>query len=90
MPLTVTVAPPSVAVADAVSVSVTDVPVVDVGLNAAVTPDGSPVALNATLEANPPVRVIVIVLVPDAPRATESVAGAADSEKSGACAPASP
>jgi len=90
VPVTVTGEEPSVAVDEAVSVSVTEAPVVDVGLNAAVTPAGRPVALKATALANPPVRVIVIVLVPDAPRAIESAAGAADSEKSGCVAPASP
>jgi hypothetical protein len=68
-------------VADAVSVSVTALPVVDAGLNEAVTPDGNPVALTATLEANPFTRAIAIALVPDAPRAIDTDAGEADSEK---------
>jgi len=58
------------------------VPVVDVGLNVAVTPVGKPVALNATLPAKPPVRVIVAVLVPLAPRLTVRLAGLTDNAKS--------
>jgi hypothetical protein len=68
----VTVAVPTVALADAVSVRV------DVALpfaggvtgfveNAAVTPEGRPDALNVVAELNPPVLVTVMVLVPLAP-----------------------
>ena len=68
----VTVAVPTVALEEAVSVRV------DVALplaggvtgfveNAAVTPLGRPLALNVVAELNPPVLVIVIVLVPLAP-----------------------
>ena len=68
----VTEAVPTVALEEAVSVRV------DVALplaggvtgfveNAAVTPLGRPLALNVVAELNPPVLVIVIVLVPLAP-----------------------
>jgi len=57
-------------VLEAASVNIVLVAVVDVGLNVAVTPLGKPLAVNATLPANPPVRVTVTVLVPLAPRLT--------------------
>ena len=68
----VTEAVPTVALEEAVSVRV------DVALplaggvtgfveNAAVTPLGRPLALNVVAELNPPVLVMVIVLVPLAP-----------------------
>jgi hypothetical protein len=66
VPVTVTVAEPTVAVLDAVKVSV-PVVVAEAGLNAAVTPVGKPLAVNATLPENPPLGVIVMVLVPLAP-----------------------
>ena len=53
VPVTVTLVIPSAAVPDAASVSVLLVPVVDAGLNVAVTPVGSPLALKATLEEKP-------------------------------------
>ncbi len=84
VPLTVTDAVPALAAPDAASVRVALVPVVEAGLNVAVTPLGSPVAVNATLLVNPPVRVIVIVLAPLAPRFTIKLAGDAESAKSGA------
>ena len=80
-PVTVTLTIPSAAVPDAASVSVLLVPVVDAGLNVAVTPVGSPLALIATLEAKPPLRVIVIALVPLAPRLIVKFAGFAESVK---------
>jgi hypothetical protein len=86
----VTVAAPSVAVLDAASVTVLLAPVVDAGLKLAVTPAGSPLADNATLLANPPVRAIDIVSVPLAPRLTVRLAGLEESEKSGVAAPGSP
>src|SRR5262249_39767720 len=58
-------------------------PVVVVGLKAAVTPVGSPVALKVTVLANPPVRGIEIVLIPLAPRFTVKLVGDADTAKSG-------
>jgi hypothetical protein len=63
----VTVAAPRVAALDAVRVNALLVPVVEGGLKLAVTPVGNPPALSATLLAKPPVRAIVIVLVPLAP-----------------------
>jgi hypothetical protein len=84
--VTGTVAAPRVAVLDAVKVSTLLVPVVVVvaGLKLAVTPVGNPLAVKATALANPLVRVIVIVLVPLAPRLTVNVAGLATNEKLGA------
>jgi hypothetical protein len=79
----VTFAVPVVAVADAVKVSVL-VPVVGFGENAAVTPEGSPVALRVTLPVKPPAGVTVIVLVAVALRLTVTAVGAAESVKSAA------
>ncbi|HEX6395905.1 MAG TPA: hypothetical protein VFZ95_00645, partial [Steroidobacteraceae bacterium] len=65
-------AEPTVAVLEAVNVAVTELPVVAAdGLNATVTPDGSPVAAKLTL----PVKLLrlMAMLVPAlAPRATET------------------
>jgi hypothetical protein len=74
-----------VAVLEAASVNAVLVPVVDVevGLKVAVTPLGKPLALNATLLANPPVRETVTVLAPLAPRLIVRFAGLAESVKSG-------
>jgi len=57
---------PVAAEAAAVRVSVL-VPVVDAGLNVAVTPTGSPFALKATLPVKPPRGVTVIELEPEPP-----------------------
>jgi hypothetical protein len=76
VPVTVTVAAPSVAVLAALNVSVLLLPVVAPGLNAAVTPAGNPLALNVTLPVKL-VRVILIALVTAAPRATDTLAGVA-------------
>lgn len=62
VPVTVTVAAPTVAVLEAVNVSVL-VPVVEAGLNAAVTPAGNPDAVKATLPVKPPDGVTVMALV---------------------------
>jgi len=62
VPVTVTVAAPVAAVAEAVKVRVL-VPVVDVGLKLAVTPLGKPLALRATLPVKPLPGVTVTVLV---------------------------
>jgi len=75
--------PPIAAAAEAVKVRVVLFPLVGVGLNTAVTPAGKPLALNATLPANPPTGVTVIVLVAVPPCRTETLAGLAESEKSG-------
>lgn len=69
VPVIVTVAVPTVAVEEAVSVRVeVALPfaggVTGLVENAAVTPLGKPVALNVVAELNPPVLVMVIVLVP--------------------------
>jgi hypothetical protein len=82
-PVAVMFTVPIVAALDAASVNVLLVPVVEAGLKVAVTPLGSPVALKATLLANPPVRAIVIALAPLAPRFTVRLAGLAASVKSG-------
>ena len=85
VPVTVIVAAPKVAVLEAVKVRTLLVPVVVVvcGLKPAVTPVGNPLAVKATVLANPFNRVIVIVLVPLALRATVKLAGLAEREKSG-------
>lgn len=69
VPVMVTVAAPKVAVLEAVSVNTLLVPVVVVvaGLKLAVIPVGKPLAVKVTALANPPVRVMVTVLVPLAP-----------------------
>lgn len=79
IPVTVTVAGPTVAVVDAVNVKML-VPVVEVGLKDAVTPAGRPLADKAT----EPVKLLrpetVIVLVPALPWATLTLLGPADRE----------
>ena len=62
VPVTVTVAVPVAAVAEAVKVSVL-VPVVEDGLKLAATPLGRPLALKATLPVKPLPGVTVTVLV---------------------------
>ena len=78
----VTVAAPTVALAEAVSVSVEVALPFAAGVtglveNAAVTPAGRPVALKVVAELKPPVLVMVIVLVPLAPWVTVKDAGEA-------------
>jgi hypothetical protein len=80
----VTVAAPSVAAPDAVNVNTLLVPVAEAGLNVAVTPLGSPLALKATAPVKPPLRVIAIALVPLAPRLIVKLDGFAVSVKFGA------
>src|SRR5262245_900361 len=82
-PVRVTVAGPVVAVLDAAKVRALAFPVVEVGEKLAVTPVGNPLALNATLPVKPPVRVIVIELIPLAPRFIVKLDGFAESAKSG-------
>ncbi len=82
VPVMVTVAAPTVALAEAVSVSVEVALPFAAGVtglveNAAVTPAGRPVALNVVAELKPPVLVMVIVLVPLAPWVTVSEVGEA-------------
>jgi hypothetical protein len=86
VPVTVTVAEPVVAVALAVNVS-TLVPVVGLGLNAAVTPLGRPDAARVTLPVNPFKSVTVMVLVPLLPWAIDKLLGESDSVKLAAAAP---
>ena len=81
VPVTVTLTIPVAAVADAVRVSVLLVPVTDAGLKVAVTPLGNPLALKATAEEKPPLRVIVIALVPLAPRFIVRLVGFTESVK---------
>lgn len=81
-------AAPTVAVAEAVSVSVEVTPPFAAGVtglveNAAVTPLGNPVADNVVAALNPPVLVMVIVLVPLAPWVTVTEAGEAAMVKLG-------
>ena len=87
VPVMVTVADPVVAVLLAVNVSVL-VPVVGFGLNAAVTPLGSPDAASVTLPVNPPTSVTVIVLVPLPPWAMVRLLGESESVKLGVADPA--
>jgi hypothetical protein len=63
----VTFVEPGVAALDATKVTVALVPVVDVGLKLAVTPPGNPLALKATLDVKPPLRVTLSALVALAP-----------------------
>ena len=70
---------PNVAALLAVRVSVLAF-VMLIGLNAAVTPLGKPVAERLTLPLNPFNGLTVMVLVPFAPRATLTLVGEAESE----------
>ncbi len=83
MPVIVTVTgPPSVAPPDAVRVRVELPPALtEAGLKPAVTPDGRPLAARLMLSALPETRAVLIVLVPDAPWATETEVGLALMEK---------
>jgi hypothetical protein len=80
VPVMVTLAVPIVAVLDAANVTVLLFPVVEVGLKAAVTPLGNPLALNATAPVKPPVRVIATDALELDPRVTANVAGDAATE----------
>jgi hypothetical protein len=84
VPPIVTDTVPVVAVLEAVNVTVL-VPVAGFGLNPAVTPLGSPDAVNVTLPLNPPEGVIVIVEVPVLPWVTATLLGEADNVKLGVC-----
>jgi hypothetical protein len=80
VPVIVTVAAPTVAEAEAVSVRVEVAVPFAAGVtglveNVAVTPLGKPLALSVVAESNPPVLVTVIVLVPLAPCVTVTEAG---------------
>jgi hypothetical protein len=78
----VTVAAPSVALLEAVNVAVTELPVVAVaGLNATVTPAGSPLALIVTAPVKL-VRLMATVEAPLPPRATDKLPGDGETVKS--------
>src|ERR1043165_4499894 len=75
VPVMVTVAAPTVAVLDAVNVAVTELPVVAVdGLKATVTPEGRPLALIVTAPVKL-VRLMAMLELPLAPRATDKLPG---------------
>src|ERR1700704_2537903 len=74
----VTLAVPMVAVLLAVRVRVELPPpgaAMEAGLKLAVTPAGNPEAVNATAALNPPLTVVEIVLVPEAPCVTVNDVG---------------
>lgn len=81
-PVIVTVAEPVVAVLPATSVTALD-PVVGLVPNDAVTPLGKPLAENVTLPLNPFAGLTVMVLVPDAPCASDRLPGVSDSVNDG-------
>jgi hypothetical protein len=60
-------ASPTVAVAVAANVAIVLDPVIDAGLKLTLTPDGNPLTAQDIVPVNPPVRAIVIVLVPLVP-----------------------
>jgi len=80
VPVTVTVNVPPAALLDAVRVSFEEV-VDDVGLNAAVTPLGNPLAEKFTLPANPFAGTTLIVELPLAPEAMLKLEGDAVNAK---------
>jgi hypothetical protein len=86
VPVTVTVAEAAGAVLAAVRVSVLVPLVSGLGVKLAATPAGRPLALSVTALAKPPLGVIVIVLVPLEPAATDRLAGDAAMAKSAAVA----
>jgi hypothetical protein len=61
VPVTVMVKVFTGVVPEVATVSVEDAPVAGFGLNVAVAPAGTPVALKVTPPVNPPVRVTLIV-----------------------------
>ena len=83
LPVTVTAAAPSVAVLDAESVRTLLFPAAGLELKLAVTPPGKTPVPNVMALVKPPVRVMVIVLAPLAPRLTVRFEGEADNVKSG-------
>jgi len=74
-----------VAIEEATVIVIVEVPapVIEVGLNDTVTPEGCPLAVRAIEELNPPVAVLVMVEFPEPPRATETDAGEAERLKPG-------
>ena len=79
VPVTVIVKVPGVTV-DPTAIVMVEVPlpVIEVGLKLTVTPLGWPLALKTTAVLKPPVTVLVMVDVPDAPCATETEVGLAE------------
>ena len=73
----------TVGVLEALNVMIDELPVVDVGLKAAVTPVGNALVVNPTLLVNPLTRAMVIVLLPLAPRLIDTEVGLAEMVKSG-------
>jgi len=72
---------PAVVVEATVKVAVeVPLPVIDVGLNATVTPVGWPLAVSVTAESNPSVTEEVMVDVPLLPCTTEREVGEAEME----------
>lgn len=64
-------------------------PVIEVGLNPTVTPDGWPLADSEMTPLKPPVTVLVMVEVPTLPCTTVSEEGEAERLKPGAAGPES-
>src|SRR6266508_2636748 len=87
VPVTVTVAAPRVAALEVVNVNTLLVPVAGFELKLALTPLGNPLALKVTPPVKPPLRVMVIALVPLAPRLIVRLEGLAESAKSGLAVP---
>jgi hypothetical protein len=87
--VTVTVEVPTIAVLSAVNVKV-ELPLpgaaMEVGLNAAVTPVGSPETDSATAELKPPLIDVERLVLLEPPCVTNTLAGDAASAKSGAAA----
>ena len=82
-PEIVTITDPSVAVLEALNVTIDELAVVELGLKAAVTPLGRAEVVNATLLVNPLMRAMVIVLLPLAPRSIDTEVEFAERVKSG-------
>jgi hypothetical protein len=75
---------PAAVVEATVKVSVeVPLPVMEFGLNPTVTPVGMPLADSEIAESNPPVTVLVMVVVPVLPCATETEPGEAERLKPG-------
>src|SRR5262245_27031003 len=81
VPVMVTTPVPTTAVLEAVNVAIVLLPVVDVGLNAALTPAGRPLAVKATAPVKF-ARVMLTVVVALAPTVTLTALGVAESVKS--------
>lgn len=65
------------------------VPVIDVGLKPTVTPVGCPLAVSVTAELNPPVTVLLMVVLPALPCWTDTEDGEADRLNPGCAGPVS-